>query len=1377
MIIKKSFMLLITTSLLFLHLLMCSAESAKSVQMQLPDCIRSFSTEDLADNNQLAETYLGRIMSSNRRTMLRARSARGDRLSGAPGNLYTLLRGDISDIASGVRTSSEMTYNAEDVYEQTSYTTSDLGITSILNEADEFTQEAIDAINTIVIFDSRTVVQSLLADCPYELYWYDKTAGFVVEYPSQLSTDGETVTISGNVVVYLHVSSDYALNGANYQCNPTYGQSAQAAANNARNIVNKYIDSTDEEKLAGYADEICSLTSYNYEAASGGTSYGNPWQLIWVFDGNPNTEVVCEGYAKAFQYLCDLTTFAGNVGVITVTGTMTGGTGAGAHMWNVVNLDDGNNYLVDVTNIDEGTVGYPDQLILAECTSGEILNGYSLTTSNGMLVYMYDAETLGLYSEEEIALNGSSNVLENVVAYGPTDCGQMWFLYDDGLLYIKGTGVLSKDPWGPYYENIKRVVISEGIEAIGGCSNFVRYPELEEIQFPDTLESISVLLCENPKLKSVNIPPRVSKLFQATFTRDPLLNIDCLPEGLLSIDKFCFDGCTSLNISSFPTTLESIGESAFRDCANLQRITISNGSIGKYAFTGCSALESIVLADGVDSIAEGAFADNTALTSVRLPSGLVNVPRNAFGGCINLSSINIPVSITTIEEQAFQNCGCLQYVDMPNGLISIGDAAFSRSGLKSISIPNSVLSIGTWAFDDCYELTEVTLGQQVSSIGNYAFRGCGIKELTLPASIQHINARIFYNSSLENIYIDDDNSQYCDINGIVYSKDMSRIVCCPPRRSGEITIASGVTEICELAFAYSSASLIHIPNTLMSIGEYAFESSPSLETLSLPNTITELPVGMCNFCNALSTVVLPDALVTIGAKAFRGCSRLSELFIPATIEYIGDDAFAACYSLSITIDNNNQYYSYVDGLLLTKDGKTLVSAFRLSDRIIHIPTGVETISSESFSGEMDLEEVYFPETVKTIGDNAFYGCENLHTVVFNGTLSLIEQSAFSDCYSLTDVTIPVEHITIEDGAFNNCTSLSSITISGTIESLGSSVFTSCNSLTSVTFGPIISHVGANLFSDTSYYEDKNNWCDNLFIISDWIMGSDGVSGKINLPAGIVGLADYSFSFNNKIREVTCPASLRVIGDGAFQSCSNLEAVHLNQGIKNLGQFAFSGCNIGALRIPSSLEYIGYSFLYTQNGSNAPLYAPDPLASLGFPSTLLVFEGNAPVLNDKAFLNIAPAIVFYPYNNSTWENVIGLQYGSHTVSITGPSGTVSLHNGVTWVPYNPSTGSTFFPTVTLPTQLDTIEEYAFENCPFTVVKIPDGVSVIREMAFSNCTSLTQIYIPSSVNTIADSALSGCNEVLIIGSANGEAAIFALKNGFIFVRIEDMKVPSF
>ena len=234
------------------------------------------------------------------------------------------------------------------------------------------------------------IIDALLVDCPYELYWYDKTDGASIAYSYR--SKGQAIIFSIPTLIF-SVAQGYQDSSMENCVDASKAKSAVAAASKAQEIVTKYKDVSDYKKLLGYKDEICALTSYNDDAAyTPGTPYGDPWQLIYVFDGDDATTVVCEGYSKAFQYLCDLTDFASDeIVCYTVTGDI-----RGAHMWNIVTMPDGQNYLVDVTNSDDGTIGSDGTLFLAG-SGGSVNAGYSFGTGLNMITYNYDPDTTSLY--------------------------------------------------------------------------------------------------------------------------------------------------------------------------------------------------------------------------------------------------------------------------------------------------------------------------------------------------------------------------------------------------------------------------------------------------------------------------------------------------------------------------------------------------------------------------------------------------------------------------------------------------------------------------------------------------------------------------------------------------------------------------------------------------------------------------------------------------------------------------------------------------------------------------------------------------------------------------------------------------------------------
>ncbi len=222
-------------------------------------------------------------------------------------------------------------------------------------------------------------IDALLQDCPSELYWYDKTVGTA----SSLSYSETDCFLT----IKMAVANSYRKDGNQYATDSTKIAAAKKAFDNARNIASSATGS-DADKLKTFKDKICEMVSYDTKAASGG-AYGDSFQLTNVFDGDTSTNVVCEGYAKAFQYLCELS----DIECYTVTGNMAGGTGAGPHMWNIVRLD-GKSYVVDVTNCDSGTIGAPDKLFLKGVEL--ITGGYKVAG----VTYTYDSETTSLLSSD-----------------------------------------------------------------------------------------------------------------------------------------------------------------------------------------------------------------------------------------------------------------------------------------------------------------------------------------------------------------------------------------------------------------------------------------------------------------------------------------------------------------------------------------------------------------------------------------------------------------------------------------------------------------------------------------------------------------------------------------------------------------------------------------------------------------------------------------------------------------------------------------------------------------------------------------------------------------------------------------------------------------
>ena len=326
--------------------------------------------------------------------------------------VYDQLVPEIQKIAAGQGDSSIFELS----FQPLTFTKEELGIEGDILVLDkenqyQFSEEANEAVTNAFSaeLDVNMLLNQLLARHPYELYWFDKV--FKQDDVSAISVrpicsvDGQqtTVTVS-DCQILMVVSQDYAVTDAATQQYYLYSPdtaktgAATAAAAKAAEVVAKNQGKGTYSKLVAYADYIKNAVSYNYAAAdkNNNYSYGDPWQLIYVFDENPDTNVVCEGYSKAFKYLCDLTWTGSDpeVACYLPTGTMDGD----AHMWNIVSIG-GANYLTDITNCDSGTIGAPDQLFLCGA-EGSVDASYAAATTNGTVTYVYDQNTKDIYDQE-----------------------------------------------------------------------------------------------------------------------------------------------------------------------------------------------------------------------------------------------------------------------------------------------------------------------------------------------------------------------------------------------------------------------------------------------------------------------------------------------------------------------------------------------------------------------------------------------------------------------------------------------------------------------------------------------------------------------------------------------------------------------------------------------------------------------------------------------------------------------------------------------------------------------------------------------------------------------------------------------------------------
>ncbi|MBO8477132.1 MAG: leucine-rich repeat protein [Bacteroidetes bacterium] len=247
---------------------------------------------------------------------------------------------------------------------------------------------------------------------------------------------------------------------------------------------------------------------------------------------------------------------------------------------------------------------------------------------------------------------------------------------------------------------------------------------------------------------------------------------------------------------------------------------------------------------------------------------VTSIGREAFSGCTGLTSVTIPNSVTSIGIHAFSYCSGLTSVTIPNSVTSIGNYAFyGCSGLTSVTLGNSITSIGEYAFYGCTGLTSVTIPNSVTTIDDFAFYGCtGLTSFHIPKSVKNIGSCPFGDTNISTITIDNNNSSFSVVDNVLYTKDLSVLVFYPPKKA-------------ELQFS--------IPNSVTSIGDYAFENCTGLTFVTIPNSVTTIGKSAFRYCTGLTSTII-YSVTSIGIRPWGHCDKLRYLYLfpstPPTME-------------------------------------------------------------------------------------------------------------------------------------------------------------------------------------------------------------------------------------------------------------------------------------------------------------------------------------------------------------------------------------------------------------------------------------------------------------------------------------------------------------
>ena len=454
-------------------------------------------------------------------------------------------------------------------------------------------------------------------------------------------------------------------------------------------------------------------------------------------------------------------------------------------------------------------------------------------------------------------------------------------------------------------------------------------------------------------------------------------------------------------VSSFPAYQGVIGQPS----ASVYKIPDGVEIVGQAAFAQVNGLTAIEL-NKVKKLEKGAFDKQTKLRNVRLGSSVDTIEEGAFGGNQNLTAFDVdPLNPNyTSDDGVIYNADKTELVLFPGGkggeyttlptTTKIRRRAFYYNNvLAKVNFNKDLEVIDGDAFQATTELKNITFEApaRVKSIGTFAFQGSGLTELNIPASLQTVDWSAFGFSKLKKITVAD-GSQLQSINKEAFNgcKDLE-----------EFTFegSSTLNKIQKDAFSGDDKlKSFVIPEKVTVLERGAFNGASGLETITFkqPATMTIIGEGAFQGAQALKKIELPSTVTTISKDAFNTCSSLTEVVIPASVTTIDATGFQECAKLEkFTVDKNNTVYSSVDGFLLSKDKKTLVSfpPAKANTYYTMLPPTIETIGKQAFYFVQALENVTIPEKVKKIEDFAFDRVGNLNTIAFLGKTPITDVAA------------------------------------------------------------------------------------------------------------------------------------------------------------------------------------------------------------------------------------------------------------------------------------------------------------------------------------------------------------------------------------------------
>lgn len=537
------------------------------------------------------------------------------------------------------------------------------------------------------------------------------------------------------------------------------------------------------------------------------------------------------------------------------------------------------------------------------------------------------------------------------------------------------------------------------------------------------------------------------------------------------------------------------------------------------------------------------------------------------------------------------------------------------------------------------------------------------------------------------------------------------------------------------------------------IGEEAFKSATSLESVILPEGLTTIG-NNAFYQSSIKTVSLPSTLSNMGSYAFYNCQNLTDIVLPDALKDVKEYSFSRCTSL-----------------------KTMIF-------------GGQTISIERYAfSETAIESILFPNTMRVIGEYAFDGCGSLKTLSINNARVSIEGRAFGNCINLKDVDLgnAIESLGTTDwyvsydhqygGAFYNCSSLVRINIPTSLTSIGDNSFDGCKSLREVTLPETIVSIGNGAFYGCVINEITLP--SSLTSIGDGAFYSCPLT-SIKFPSTLEVIGSQAFD-QTALKEVTIPVSVKEINSYAFRNCKSLTKVKIEDApvlltaafpgcttltdvdlgnaiiglnsISDGGYYfgCFKGCtSLPSISIPNTIKCIGEA-TFCDCTKLVDVALPNALTSIGYQAF-----SNCSRLKTMSLPNTLKIIDHYAFYKCSAIQSIALPTSLTSVGTYAFSGCLSLNN-IMIPEYVTDLGQDAFSdclsleSVIFDNSVLSIQNYTFQNCKSLKNVELGKVTSISDYAFKNCTSLENVVVPNSVETMGN-VFCGCSKLksIIIGT---------------------------